>query len=346
MSDRRHNWQSSHRPKVNDYSSSHSSSQHSYRGRVHYQSSGRQHTSSSFNDLRSQQPRFSEYSRDYHYSDYKQSKYSSTSSSSRRYSPQERRASSRTRSRSRTPDRSRKRHRRISGQQHPGDDWTPESSSRARDSDRRHNSNHRHKSREASHSHIKDRDYSSRSRRDIYSSGENSRYHRPTSPPINNRSSSSNMHSLLHGSKSNSSIWIDRKNPRLDSPNRVVTRINPASTPSPLPPLASPLQPPPSSIPEPVMNIDSIPIPSPKPHPSYRILNKRNKIYQRAEPRSVNVYTESLIIGEGTFGQVYKAKDNEKNSYVALKRVRLENERDGFPITAVSTYSFSLYDFS
>lgn len=32
---------------------------------------------------------------------------------------------------------------------------------------------------------------------------------------------------------------------------------------------------------------------------------------------------------------MYKAKDHELGSYVALKRVRLENERDGFPITAV-----------
>lgn len=50
----------------------------------------------------------------------------------------------------------------------------------------------------------------------------------------------------------------------------------------------------------------------------------------------MKVYKETLIIGEGTFGQVYKAKDQDKGSFVALKRVRLENERDGFPITAVS----------
>lgn len=48
------------------------------------------------------------------------------------------------------------------------------------------------------------------------------------------------------------------------------------------------------------------------------------------------MYNDLTIIGEGTFGQVYKAKDQDSNAYVALKRVRLENERDGFPITAVS----------
>lgn len=55
-------------------------------------------------------------------------------------------------------------------------------------------------------------------------------------------------------------------------------------------------------------------------------------------------------VGEGTYGQVYKAycsrtsKSNftsydifafSLDSLVALKKVRLENEREGFPITAV-----------
>jgi len=43
-------------------------------------------------------------------------------------------------------------------------------------------------------------------------------------------------------------------------------------------------------------------------------------------------------IGEGTYGQVYKAKvkdERGQETLVALKRVRLENEREGFPITAV-----------
>lgn len=80
--------------------------------------------------------------------------------------------------------------------------------------------------------------------------------------------------------------------------------------------------------------MDSIPLPAQKLTPV--IKDKKSKIFQRDEPRSVNVYRETSIIGEGTFGQVYKARDQDKGSYVALKKVRLENERDGFPITAVS----------
>ncbi|KAI3410105.1 Cyclin-dependent kinase 12 [Globodera pallida] len=40
-------------------------------------------------------------------------------------------------------------------------------------------------------------------------------------------------------------------------------------------------------------------------------------------------------VGEGTYGQVYKASDAQTGRMVALKKVRLENEKEGFPITAV-----------
>jgi len=87
--------------------------------------------------------------------------------------------------------------------------------------------------------------------------------------------------------------------------------------------------------------MDSIPLPAQRLAPI--IKNKKPRKYHRDEPRSVNVYSETSIIGEGTFGQVYKAKDQDKGTYVALKRVRLENERDGFPITAVSDNHNSSY---
>lgn len=46
-------------------------------------------------------------------------------------------------------------------------------------------------------------------------------------------------------------------------------------------------------------------------------------------------YRSYIPFSIGTYGQVYKAKDVHANELVALKKVRLENEKEGFPITAV-----------
>ena len=51
--------------------------------------------------------------------------------------------------------------------------------------------------------------------------------------------------------------------------------------------------------------------------------------------RCVDVFEMIVQIGEGTYGQVYKAQDKRAGVLVALKKVRLENEKEGFPITAV-----------
>lgn len=58
--------------------------------------------------------------------------------------------------------------------------------------------------------------------------------------------------------------------------------------------------------------------------------------------RCVEVFNIIAQIGEGTYGQVYKAVAKDKKGVVldigemvALKKVRLENEKEGFPITAV-----------
>ncbi len=40
-------------------------------------------------------------------------------------------------------------------------------------------------------------------------------------------------------------------------------------------------------------------------------------------------------VGEGTFGKVFKAQDTSTGRFVALKRIRMEGERDGFPVTAM-----------
>nr|XP_023656085.1 cyclin-dependent kinase 13-like isoform X1 [Paramormyrops kingsleyae] len=51
--------------------------------------------------------------------------------------------------------------------------------------------------------------------------------------------------------------------------------------------------------------------------------------------RCVDKFEILGITGEGTYGQVYKAKDRDTAEMVALKKVRLDNEREGFPITAI-----------
>ena len=40
-------------------------------------------------------------------------------------------------------------------------------------------------------------------------------------------------------------------------------------------------------------------------------------------------------IGEGTYGQVYLMKEHATGDHVALKKVRMSNEKEGFPITAI-----------
>lgn len=40
-------------------------------------------------------------------------------------------------------------------------------------------------------------------------------------------------------------------------------------------------------------------------------------------------------VGEGTFGKVYKAQNTITRVHVALKRIRMESEKDGFPVTAM-----------
>lgn len=49
----------------------------------------------------------------------------------------------------------------------------------------------------------------------------------------------------------------------------------------------------------------------------------------------MEVYEILTKIGEGTYGEVFKAREKKSGELCALKKVRLENEKEGFPITAV-----------
>lgn len=62
------------------------------------------------------------------------------------------------------------------------------------------------------------------------------------------------------------------------------------------------------------------PVPEPKPVLTYR----EGSIYERV-----------LQVGEGTYGKVFKARNVDTGRMAALKRLRMESEKDGMPITAV-----------
>ncbi|KAJ3692201.1 hypothetical protein LUZ60_012551 [Juncus effusus] len=51
--------------------------------------------------------------------------------------------------------------------------------------------------------------------------------------------------------------------------------------------------------------------------------------------RGVDCFEKLEQIGEGTYGLVYMAKEKRTGEIVALKKIRMDNEREGFPITAI-----------
>jgi Protein kinase domain len=53
------------------------------------------------------------------------------------------------------------------------------------------------------------------------------------------------------------------------------------------------------------------------------------------KPSRTEIYKIITQVGEGTFGKVYKARNQLSGDHVALKRIRMEGERDGFPVTAM-----------
>ncbi|XP_015786124.1 cyclin-dependent kinase 9 [Tetranychus urticae] len=46
-------------------------------------------------------------------------------------------------------------------------------------------------------------------------------------------------------------------------------------------------------------------------------------------------YESRVKIGQGTYGEVFKVKHRHNNQYVAIKRILLEKEKEGFPLTAI-----------
>ena len=55
--------------------------------------------------------------------------------------------------------------------------------------------------------------------------------------------------------------------------------------------------------------------------------------------KTQNKYTKTTKLGEGTYGVVYKAKDQKGQEIYALKKIRLQAEEEGIPSTAIREIS-------
>ena len=55
--------------------------------------------------------------------------------------------------------------------------------------------------------------------------------------------------------------------------------------------------------------------------------------------RTATIFQDRTVIGEGTFGKVYKARIKNENDddykYYALKMIKMGVDKEGFPITAM-----------
>lgn len=51
--------------------------------------------------------------------------------------------------------------------------------------------------------------------------------------------------------------------------------------------------------------------------------------------KKIDRYEKLEVVGEGTYGVVYKAKDTQTGEIYALKKIKLETEQEGIPSTAI-----------
>ncbi|KAL0145016.1 CMGC/CDK/CRK7 protein kinase [Mucor lusitanicus] len=65
-----------------------------------------------------------------------------------------------------------------------------------------------------------------------------------------------------------------------------------------------------------------------------KVLDDVGYPYQTSEDPST-LFEKIGQVGEGTYGKVYKARNGKTGKLMALKRIRMKTEKDGFPITAM-----------
>ena len=66
---------------------------------------------------------------------------------------------------------------------------------------------------------------------------------------------------------------------------------------------------------------------------------KRSRVSLLEGCRSIENFEYLNKIDEGAYGVVYRARDKTNNEIVAIKKLKLEKEKEGFPITALRELS-------
>jgi len=58
--------------------------------------------------------------------------------------------------------------------------------------------------------------------------------------------------------------------------------------------------------------------------------------------RAVSEFEKLNRVGEGTYGIVYRARDSKTGEIVALKKMRMDREKDGIPVSGIREISILL----
>jgi cell division cycle 2-like protein len=88
---------------------------------------------------------------------------------------------------------------------------------------------------------------------------------------------------------------------------------------------------------EPIPPVEEVKKVIPESKPPKRELSEASLLFQAGlhSCRSVSNFDKICRIGDGAYGVVYKAKDRKTGELVALKKVKMEKEKEGFPLTSI-----------